>query len=431
MKKTCLAIALLLLLSACTATVPPHDEEPSPSPSPRTWEGRATPNPPSPSPIPEPIGFENLPVPDVEARELPDTELQRFAEALSPGWNLGNTLEATAMNRDIRSETSWGNPVTTQAMISLLKDSGFKTLRVPVSWHNHVDGDFTIDADWMDRVQEVVDYAYGIGMYVILNIHHDDDVRFVYPTGEHYENSALYIQRIWSQISERFRDYSDRLVFESLNEPRKKGHTHEWWQDWNSDCCVEALDVLCRLHQHFVDTVRASGGNNATRYLLVCGLGANYSSVMHDLYRMPQDTAEDRIMISVHAYIPNNFALLTPSSSSSVSDFSMTNSNRIREIRNFMNRLYDKYVANGIPVVLGEFGARNKGGNLRDRAEFAAYYTAAASARGMPSIWWDNGVFEGGGSVEIFGLMDRRNVRWTYPDIVDALIAYGRIGDAG
>ncbi|MCL2004218.1 MAG: glycoside hydrolase family 5 protein [Oscillospiraceae bacterium] len=427
MRQLSLAMALLILLSACAPAALPS-EEPSPSPSPRIWAGRPSPNPPTPSPIPEPVGFENLPVPDVERRDIPDTEAMRFAAALSPGWNLGNTMEATA-GKDARSEISWGNPVTTQEMITLLKDSGFKTLRLPVSWNNHVDGDFSIDPAWMDRVQEVVDYAYGIGMHVILNIHHDDDVRFVYPSSEHFENSALYMRRVWGQISERFMDYGDRLIFESLNEPRLKGHRNEWWQDWESECCVDSLDALCRLHQIFVDTVRASGGNNASRYLLICGLAANVDSVMHDLFWLPQDTVEDRLMVSVHAYTPYNFALNSPANSSSISDFDMTNRNRTREINNFMNRLYDKFIADGVPVVLGEFGARDRRGNLRDRAEFAAYYTAAAAARGMPAMWWDNGMFSGGNADEIFGLMDRRNARWMYPDIVDAIIAYSPIGD--
>jgi endoglucanase len=277
----------------------------------------------------------------------------------------------------------------------------------------------------MDRVQEVVDYAYNIGMRVILNIHHDDDKRFVYPDSEHYENSKRYVIRIWEQISERFRDYSERLIFEGLNEPRLKGHQQEWWQDWNTDCCVDALDVLCRLNQHFVDTVRASGGNNAARYLMICGLAANYSSVIHDLFRMPEDTVEDRIIISVHAYIPYNFSLESPAGSNSVSAFDMTSGRSTNPINRFMDLLYDTYISNGIPVVLGEFGARDKHGNIRDRAEFAAYYTAAATARGMPTIWWDNGGFAGDG--ERFGIMDRRNLRWYYPDISDALAAYGTI----
>jgi endoglucanase len=420
MKKLCLLAALIILVSACT----PVSEEPQPSPSPRIWEGRGTPVPPTPSPIPERIGFENLAVPEMERREIPDTEAMRFAAALSPGWNLGNTMDATG-SRGLATEISWHNPYTTQEMINLLKETGFRSLRLPVTWHRHVDDDFNIDPVWMDRVQEIVDYAYGIGMYVILNIHHDDDKRFVYPDSEHYENSKRYVTRIWEQISERFKDYGERLVFENLNEPRLKGHRNEWWQDWSSDCCVDALDVLCKLHQHFVDTVRASGGNNAERYLLICGLAANYSSVLHELFRMPQDTADEKLMVSVHAYIPYGFALEDPRNSNSVSEFDMTRTTSFSPVNRFMNLLYDEFIFNGVPVVLGEFGARRKGDNLRDRAEFAAYYTAAAAARGMPAFWWDNGAFYGNG--ELFGIMDRRGLQWYYPDIAEALVAYSEI----
>ncbi|MDR0326411.1 MAG: glycoside hydrolase family 5 protein [Oscillospiraceae bacterium] len=423
MKIIVLFLALILLAASCAPSVQPSEENPSPSPVIIPWEGKPSPKPVEPSPIPSPIGFENIPVPDVTRLEIPDTEPMRFAMAMAPGWNLGNTLDATG-GAGLANETSWGNPKTTQEIIDAVKEAGFNSIRIPVTWHKHVDGDLSISAEWMDRVQEVVDYAYRIELTVIINIHHDDHKDYVYPDSEHYESSSRYVKRIWEQVAERFKEYGERLVFEGLNEPRLKGHRFEWWQDWNSEECVDALDVLCRLQQDFVDTVRASGGNNGTRYLMVCGLGANFDSVTHDLYRLPEDTAEDRILISVHAYTPFSFALQSSSENGSVSEFDMTENRSTRDIDHFMDRLHTKYITNGIPVVIGEYGARDKGGNLRSRVEFAAYYTAAAAARGMPCIWWDNGGFSGGG--ENFGLLERRGMIWMYPDIVAALVTYAK-----
>jgi endoglucanase len=425
MKRIAWMMACFLFLSACGAVTPEPQTSPSEEPGvvEIPWDGKPSPVPPEPSPIPDPVFTADIPVPDVTQRAVMDTEPLSFAAALGPGWNLGNTLDATG-GSGLNTEISWGNPKTTQAMIDAVKEAGFKTLRVPVTWHKHVDGDFTVDPEWMDRVQEVVDYAYGIGLFVILNIHHDDDKKYVYPDSEHFENSAKFVGRIWEQAALRFRDYSERLIFEGLNEPRLKGHPRfEWWQDWNDEACIDALDALCRLQQVFVDTVRASGGNNAGRYLMICGLGANADSVVNGPFRLPEDTVPDRLIISVHAYTPWQFALQLPGRT----DFDMTEERSTRDIDSFMDGLYEKYIANGIPVVLGECGALDKSGNLTDRTEWAAYYFASAAARGMPAIWWDNGAFSGNG--EIFGIFDRRSLTWVFPGIVEALMRYGTVSN--
>ena len=151
---------------------------------------------------------------------------------------------------------------------------------------------------------------------------------------------------------------------------------------------------------------------------MVPGYAASVSGVLDKGFELPTDTVEDKIILSVHAYTPYNFAL----EAGSVDSFSIDKSSSVMEIDQFMTQLYDKFVSQEVPVVLGEFGARDKNGNTQDRVDFATYYVAAARARGMTSIWWDNGAFSGDG--EIFGILDRESATWRFPDIVEGLMKY-------
>jgi endoglucanase len=341
------------------------------------------------------------------------------------GWNLGNTFDAHRAGytgAEENYETIWVGVKTSQEMIDALKAAGFNTLRIPITWHPHVDEDFTISPYRLSRIQEVVDYAWANDMYVIINIHHDDSVDYVFPDSEHFENSARYVRRIWEQVAPLFADYGEKLIFEALNEPRLVGTRFEWNNNMNNATCQDALDALCRINQVFVDTVRAAGGYNETRYLMVTGLGAKADSVTHALYRMPEDTADNKIIITAHEYVPYSFALQSPAESASRSEFDMTSTASTGDIDRFMNLLYNRYVSQGIPVLLGEFGARDKSGNLRSRVEFAAYYVASARARGMTCVWWDNHGLVGTG--ELFGLLDRNKLEWAFPDIAAAMLLY-------
>lgn len=364
----------------------------------------------------------------VESKDYETNDALQFVADMKIGWNLGNTLDAssdTNSANEMSYESSWCGVKTTQEMITAVKEAGFNTIRVPVSWHNHVSGDdFTISEEWMNRVQEVVDYAYNQGMYVILNIHHDIMEGYYYPTKDQYETSAHYMECIWSQISEKFGDYDEHLIFEGINEPRLKGTDYEWWLDMNNEQCQEAVDCINRLNQVFVDTVRATGGINEGRYLMVPGYCASPEFALIDQFTLPTDleTNLNKIIVSVHAYTPYNFALQATTDSGSTSDFSITEQNGTADIDSFMERLYTKYISNGTPVVIGEFGARNKDDNLQARTEYAAYYVAAAKARGITCLWWDNNAFTGTG--ENFGLFDRKTLTWKYPEIQQALIEY-------
>lgn len=354
--------------------------------------------------------------------EVPDNEAMAFLRRMGVGWNLGNTFDAVREGGgdEMAIEGYWCGVKTTEAMIETVRAAGFSTLRLPVSWHNHVDEDFTISAPWLDRVQQVADWALSRDMTVILNIHHDESPDFFYPSEACYETSERYIRRIWAQLAERFQGYGEKLIFESMNEPRQKGTDWEWWLDENNPDCREAAECINRLNQAFVDTVRAAGGNNADRYLMVPGYDAAPKGVLTDLFRMPEDSADNRIILSVHAYTPYSFALQDDGTDA----FSLTPGVQTSEIGTFMNDLYRKYIANGIPVVIGEFGARDKNGNTQARVDFAAWYAAAAHSRNIPCCWWDNNAFTGNG--ERFGLLNRADCTWPYPGIVEALMRYGK-----
>ena len=364
-----------------------------------------------------------VPALKIVRREIPENEAMEFLKKMGVGWNLGNTFDATKgdWNRnadEMTVETSWlpDKARTTEAMFAALKAAGFSAVRIPVSWHDHVDENVQISQKWLNRVQEVVDWALGQDLFVILNIHHDED-QFL-PTPEHYEESARYVGSIWSQLAERFRDYDDRLIFESMNEPRVLGASYEWNYDAAIPDCVAAAKCVNQLNQLFVDTVRASGGHNADRYLMVPGYDAAPAGALSDVFTLPRDTADNRIIVSVHAYTPYDFALNTKGGKTFGAQ------SQKMEIVSFMNSLYSRYIAAGIPVVIGEYGALTKGDDhLQDRVDWTAFYVATASARNIPCIWWDNGSFSGSG--ENFGLMNRRNAQFVYGEILDAIITYG------
>lgn len=370
---------------------------------------------------------------DVEIKEevIPEGDAFTFVKNMKVGWNLGNTLEAHNNGQtpedELKTEEVWGNPVTTQKMIDEVKKAGFETIRIPITWRGHVtvaeDGSITVSEVWLNRVKEVVDYAVNNDMYIIINTHHDiDPENGYYPSTENYERSKAYLSAIWTAMAETFKDYDEHLIFESLNEPRLTGSTYEWNFQAGAPECQDAAECINRLNQTFVDIVRASGGNNAQRYLMLPGYDASLDGAMTDLYRLPTDTAENKLIVSVHAYTPYNFALQSPQESGSTDTFSIDASASTKDIDYLMNSLYKKYVSQGIPVVIGEFGAREKNFNLQDRLDYYVYYISSARARGISCLVWDNNAFSGTG--ENFGLFRRSVGTWLYPEIIEAIMKY-------
>ncbi len=356
----------------------------------------------------------------IARREIPDNEAMAFLKQLGFGWNLGNTFDAIKQGWNARAdemtlETVWCGVETTAPMFDALKEAGFSSVRIPASWHDHVTGpNHDISEKWLARVQQVVDWAYERGFYIILNIHHDED-QFL-PSAAHYEESAHYVERIWQQLAERFRDYDEHLILESMNEPRLINTAYEWSFNPVMPECVEAAECLNKLNQLFVDTVRSPGGNNADRYLMVPAYDASPENAIRSSFVLPSDKADNKIIVSVHAYTPYSFALQI----GGVREFGSTSQKQ--DIVSFMNGLYNKYTVNGIPVVIGEFGAMEKQGNVQARVDWTAFYAATASARNFPVFWWDNNAFSGNG--ELFGLLNRKDCSFPHPEIVEALSRY-------
>ena len=318
------------------------------------------------------------------------------------GINLGNTLEACDNNVGIKTnaplsyETYWGQPKTTQAMIDGMKAAGFDTIRIPVAWMTNAthlyEGDYTIDAGYMDRVEEVVRYARKAGMYVIINDHWDGGWYGMFGS-ESAETRALAMEAykgMWQQIAERFRDYSDYLIFESANE-ELGGRFDENSPLYCSDSVVtyltddERYALTNEINQTFVDVVRATGGNNATRFLLIAGYSTNIDQTCDDRFQMPKDTADSKLMVSVHYYDPWSYCGASSAASATkwgkVSDYEYLDQQLAK---------MTKFTEAGYGVVIGEYGALPGSDGLKDNT--LAYHTAfldACTKYNLTNCLWD------------------------------------------
>lgn len=318
------------------------------------------------------------------------------------GINLGNTLEACDNNVGIKTntplsyETHWGQPKTTQAMIDGMKAAGFDTIRIPVAWMTNAthlyEGDYTIDADYMDRVEEVVRYARKAGMYVIINDHWDGGWYGMFGS-ESAETRALAMEAykgMWQQIAERFRDYSDYLIFESANE-ELGGRFDENSPLYCSDSVVtyltddERYALTNEINQTFVDVVRATGGNNAARFLLIAGYSTDIDKTCDDRFQMPKDTVDSKLMVSVHYYDPWSYC----GASSAVS---ATKWGKVSDYEYMDQQLakMTKFTEAGYGVVIGEYGALPCSDGLKDNT--LAYHTAfldACTKYNLTNCLWD------------------------------------------
>ena len=334
-----------------------------------------------------------------EMRNIPSSELLK---EITAGWSLGNTLDACQVS-GMGSETSWGNPFTTREMITAVRNAGFDIVRIPVTWTGHMNEQGVVDEQWLDRVQEVVDYAYEQDMFVILNVHHE---RWHDPYYDNEEAAVKKLARLWFQIGKRFENYNEKLIFEGLNEPRKRNTALEW-----NGGDTEGHDVVNHLNAAFVSAVRGLGGNNSLRHLMLPTYAASSAESAVKDFVLPEN--DNKLIVSIHAYLPYGFAL---SGDMEEKNFSP---DRAVEIERAMSLLKKHFTDKNIPVMIGEFGARNKG-NLEVRAKWAEYYVREAGKLGIPCVWFDNGYFDGRG--ENFGLLDRRTCEWRFPEIVQAVV---------
>ena len=375
------------------------------------------------------------------SKAVKDTGSKTFDDSITPhtlinnmgmGWNLGNSLECASdgfNNEGLSSETSWGNSKTTQALINAVANKGFKTIRIPVSWHNHlVDYQYTVDPNWTKRVKQVVDWAIAKGLYVIINVHHDvassSSVSYgqgYYPRKASQTESTKFLLNVWTQIALAFNNgYDQHLIFEALNEPRLRGNTYEWWYSAGASDCEEGNEVLNAYNKVIHEVIRGSGGNNKKRFIMFTSQAANIGYLTGNNFSIPDDSKYNssikRILISVHLYSPYDFAM------DAYSGVTTCSSSCKSELDGYFSTLYSKFVSKGYGVVIGETGSINKN-NASARTEWGKYFVTQARKKGLASIVWDNQYWGTGSEGESFGLLHRDALYWEPDDHVTALIS--------
>ncbi|MDD6345556.1 MAG: cellulase family glycosylhydrolase [Oscillospiraceae bacterium] len=341
-----------------------------------------------------------------ENAQMHDITSQQIVSDMRIGWNLGNSLDCYDKEKELSvsdSETYWGNPVVTKDMIDTVKKAGFNAVRIPVSWTNHLSDDNTIDPEWLDRVNEVVDYVIDNDMYAIINIHHDD-YTWLNPSKADEKAVTEKFTKIWEQISERFRDYDYHLLFEGMNEPRIIDSPNEW-----TGGTPEEREVINNLFDVFVKTVRSSGGNNTDRHLIITSHAASITDDAVKAVKIPDD---DKIIVSVHYYSPWDFS--DPDDDSAQSAEWGTDSDKLELDKGF-DLLKSTFIDKGTPVIIGEFGSVNKN-NYAKRTEYTEYYIESAKKRGITCFLWDEG------SNKNFGMLNRKDLTWYFPDIIEEAV---------
>ena len=374
------------------------------------------------------------------------------------GWNLGNTLDSNS--GDINNmwiecftsrtpsdyETAWRQVITTPELIKMMKDAGFNAIRLPVTWYPHMEATFNsvkyvsstqtltpwdrandpigtkIQKAWMQRVHEVVDYVISQGMYCILNIHHDTgsaNTAWLIASGEDYAKQKDCFEAIWQQIAEEFKDYDEHLLFEGYNEMLDPYHSWNFasWDTpsrYDNAVATSAYNAINSFAQSFVDVVRATGGNNAQRNLIVSTYSASsgagsWNQHLQDplkYMKQPSDEVENHIIFEVHSYLD-------------IKDLNDTKN----VVNQMISALKSYLVAKGAPVIIGEWGTSVKDGYAlyrQNMLSFARYFVEQTKANDIGTFYW-------------MGLSDgeHRSVpEFNQTDLKDAIIK-GYYGDQG
>ncbi|WP_290540241.1 cellulase family glycosylhydrolase [Alistipes sp.] len=359
---------------------------------------------------------------------IPATPAGEFAMKLTPGWNLGNQLDAHT--NGVADETAWGNMAATQKLFNRIKQLGFKSVRIPVTWMGRTGAapDYQIEKAWLDRVEQVVGYARTCGLHAIINIHHDGcgsdywlNIKRAAADAAYNDEVKARLSALWRQIAVRFQDMDEFLIFEMMNEIQDGG----WGNGDNLQDGGRQYAVLNEWNQLAVKTVRATGGKNATRYLAVAGYSANPRLTIDHLV-LPEDSAKDRLLISVHSYDPTEYAIdarysewghtAAPDKKAPQGDEDF--------IRTMCANLYDKYVSKGIPVYFGECGSVHRADARAEsfRKYYIEYFCKAATTYGIAAFYWDNG--NSGVGKESFGLINHSSGAFLNngKEIVDRII---------
>lgn len=333
------------------------------------------------------------PCPDVKPL---DNDAYALAKKLGMGWNLGNQMDAHS--NGVSNETGWGNPKATQATFDGVKAKGFTSVRIPITWLGHIGAapDYKIDEAWMNRVAEIVGYAEKAGLYAVINIHHDgSDSKYwldiVSASKDAAKQTAVVaeIKAVWGQIADKFKDKGEFLMFESFNEIQDG----KWGWGTNLTDGGKQYKCLNEWNQAFVDVVRASGGENASRYLIVPGYCTNPTLTIETL-TLPDDSSKGKLIVSVHSYQPSSYTLEEEFSEWGHSGTAGKKPDSGEsDIISLYSRLRDKFTANNIPVIIGETGCGNRATarELLFRNYYLEFTYKAAKAYGLVPFIWDNG----------------------------------------
>jgi len=314
---------------------------------------------------------------------------QSVVDAMQPGWNLGNTFDSTGAD-----ETSWGNPRVTRDLIRAIKANGFNSIRIPVTWVQHLDSANVIDPAYVARVKEVVGWALAEGLYVLINIHHDS-WQWVMTMPTDHDAVLARFTAIWTQVAAAFRGSSPRLLFESVNEPFFNGSSGD----------AQNAALMNELNTTFHQVVRASGGPNATRLLVLPTLHTSPDQPRVDELATTLAALNDpNLVATVHFYGFWPFSV-------NVAGFTKFDATVQKDLTDIFDRAHDTFVAHGIPVIIGEYGLLGfdrslygiEQGEKLKFFEFLGYY---ARAKQLTTMWWDNGQH-----------LNRTTFQWSDPDL--------------
>ena len=337
-----------------------------------------------------------------------------IAGKMKMGWNLGNTFEA------ICGETAWGGPVTTQQLIDSVKAAGFTSVRIPCAWFCHSDTvNNVIDKEWMNRVQQVVDYCMNDGLYVVLNMHWDKGWLENRINKLNQEEVNGRLKKYWTQIANHFKNYDEHLLFAGANEPDVKD--------------TIGMLVLLSYYQTFINAVRATGGNNSSRTLIIQGPSTDIDHTNKLMNDLPKDNIKNRLMLEVHYYSPYQFCLMNEDASWGKRFFYWGKDHHSKTdtaynatwgeestIEEKLGLMKQKFADKGIPVIIGEFGAYKR--KLKSPSDqklhnasveyFQQYFIKSAISKGFVPFYWDINM----------GLFDRSKCKVLDKEILKAII---------
>lgn len=335
-------------------------------------------------------------------------------ENMRIGWNLGNSLDSTgsqfSQNKGVSVtgfEIAWGNPVTPSTLMQKLKSLGFNAVRIPITWNYHFDEEGNIDAEWMGRVKEIVDWAMEAELYCIINIHHDTgaDGWLRASKANYEENNELYA-KLWEQIATEFKDYPELLLFEGFNEMLDEK------AEWNNPD-AEAVEVINWYNQLFVDTVRGTGGNNAERNLICCTYAASTTGSAIDEFKLPEDSAENHLIVEVHFYVPYEF--ITDEGVNWTTPIDTYTDYVEQQIDSVFLRLSERFADENVPLIIGEFACDDKD-NTEERIKWYTHVIEKANEINATCFIWDNGNKFSMGHIDRVGDAD------SFPQIIEACV---------